>query len=301
MDKQANTEPTVLVIGDVMVDTLVTPDGPLVKGADRRATIRVLPGGSGANQAAWLAAEGVSTIFAGRVGAEDHAKQHELLAKCGVRPVLARDESLPTGSIVTLISPDGERSFFTDRGANENLCRVDLPDSLLDGIDLVHVSGYALFGAGPRAAVLDLVAEAEQRGISWTVDAASHSFLEEAGAEAFLRWTAGARICFANAREAAVLAGTADRSAQAAALARRYDLAVIKCDGDGALGASADGGFWSADAPSVHAIDSSGAGDAFLAGFLGSYLRGREVATCLKAGVCAGSRAAMMLGGRPPL
>jgi sugar/nucleoside kinase (ribokinase family) len=44
--------PSVLVIGDVMVDTLVKPDGPLMEGADRRATIRVLPGGSGANQAA---------------------------------------------------------------------------------------------------------------------------------------------------------------------------------------------------------------------------------------------------------
>jgi hypothetical protein len=50
------------------------------------------------------------------------------------------------------------------------------------------------------------------------VDAGSYSFLEEVGAAHFLRWTESARICFANASEAAVLAGTADRPAQASAL-----------------------------------------------------------------------------------
>ncbi len=291
--------PKVLVIGDVMVDTLVIPDGPLAHGADRRATIRVVPGGSGANQAVWLAAEGVSARFAGRVGAEDHAHQSKLLAESGIVPVLAADEKLSTGSIVTLISPDGERSFFTDRGANQNLCRADLPDSLLDERDLVHVSGYALFGAGPRTAVLDFLAEAGRRGITWAVDAASHSFLAEAGADAFLRWTRGAAICFANASEAEVLTGTSDRNAQARVLGGIYSLAVIKAGPEGAVAADRLGGRWPASAPAVDVVDPSGAGDAFLAGFLGGYLRGAEVPACLEAGVRAGAHAVTVLGGRP--
>ena len=292
--------PKILVIGDAMVDTLVIPDGPLAYGADRRAKIRVVPGGSGANQAAWLAAEGVSAIFAGRIGAEDHAHQSKLLAECGVVPVLAADEVLPTGSIVTLISPDGERSFFTDRGANQNLCRADLADNLLDGVVLVHVSGYALFGTGPRTAVLEFLAEAGRRGIAWTVDAASHSFLAEAGADAFLRWTRDAAICFANASEAEVLTGTSDRNAQARVLGEIYSLAVIKAGPEGAVAADRLGGRWSANAPAVDVIDASGAGDAFLAGFLGRYLRGAEIPACLEAGVRAGARAVTVLGGRQP-
>ena len=63
------SEPRVLVIGDVMTDVIVVPEGPLVRGSDRRASIRSRPGGSGANQAVWLAAAGARTSFVGRVGA----------------------------------------------------------------------------------------------------------------------------------------------------------------------------------------------------------------------------------------
>src|SRR5688500_13402660 len=94
-DNRMLRRPRVLVIGDVMIDTLVRPEGPMIAGADRRATIRVLPGGSGANQAAWLAAEGVTATFAGRVGREDCGAQAKNLADLGVNPVLAWDEDLP--------------------------------------------------------------------------------------------------------------------------------------------------------------------------------------------------------------
>src|SRR4051812_23454411 len=116
-----------------MTDIVVRPEGPVALGSDRRATIRTLPGGAGANQAAWLATEGISVVFAGRVGSPDHERQAQLLADCGVDARLAVDDELPTGALVTLLSPDGERSFLTDRGANLRLCRADLPGALLDG------------------------------------------------------------------------------------------------------------------------------------------------------------------------
>jgi sugar/nucleoside kinase (ribokinase family) len=46
----------ILVIGDVMTDVIVRPEGPLARGSDQRASITVQPSGSAANQAAWLAA-----------------------------------------------------------------------------------------------------------------------------------------------------------------------------------------------------------------------------------------------------
>ena len=45
----------VLVVGDIMTDVIVKPDGPIARGSDCHAAIRILPGGSGANQATWLA------------------------------------------------------------------------------------------------------------------------------------------------------------------------------------------------------------------------------------------------------
>ena len=84
--------PKVLVVGDVMTDIVVRPEGPLALGSDRRATIRAMPGGAGANQAAWLATEGISVVFAGRVGSTDHAHQTQLLADVASTPVSAVDE-----------------------------------------------------------------------------------------------------------------------------------------------------------------------------------------------------------------
>ncbi len=297
----ADGRPTILVIGDVMTDILVRPEGPVAIGADRRATIRVMPGGSGANQAAWLASFGIRTVFAGRVGSFDQLEQEKLLAGCGVVPALGRDQALPTGTIVTLLSGDGERSFLTDRGANDNLCGADLPDRLLDGVSLVHVSGYSLFGAGPRAAVLELLAKAGRRKVPFTLDAGSYSFLQEAGPENFLAWTRSAEICFANAREAEVLAGTPDREGQLQSLTRLYPLVVIKAGADGAIAGSSRGERWTCDAPPAKVVDSSGAGDAFLAAFLSRYLGGEPIESCMRAGVQAGSRASTILGGRPPV
>src|SRR5690606_20275799 len=137
----------VLVVGDVMTDIIVRPEGPIVPGSDRRAQIRNRPGGSGANQAVWLGAAGADVLFAARVGADERPIYENYFRGRGVVPVLAGDKDLPTGVLVTLLDPSGERSFLTDRGANLNLCAADLPESLLDGVGLVLVSGYSFFAA----------------------------------------------------------------------------------------------------------------------------------------------------------
>ena len=292
--------PSVLVIGDVMIDIVVKLDGPIAVGADTRATIRQLPGGSGANQAAWLAAEGIQVRFAARVGRDDHATHAAMLRDEGVDARLGVDEELPTGRLVTLASAE-ERSFLTDRGANEAFCRADLPDTLLDGIDFVEVSGYVLFHAGPRVAALELLAEAKRRGIAFAVDPSSWSLLKEVGPENFLAWTAGARICFPNGLEAAVLAGSDDPHQQLAILCRSYPFVVIKRGTEAAVAADRETGRrWSVPVPQVAAVDASGGGDAFFAGFIGAYLRGEETESCLRRGVELGARAATTLGGRPP-
>jgi sugar/nucleoside kinase (ribokinase family) len=291
--------PQVLIVGDVFTDVVVKPEGPLVTGADRRAVIRMLPGGSGANQAAWLAAEGVRVVFAGRVGASDHAEQSRLLATAGVEPVLARDEAVATGLIVSVIGPDGERSFYTDRGANARLCRADLPDTLLDNVDLLHLSGYAFFDTGARVAVTALVAAAAARGIHVSVDPPSTAFLEEIGVENFLGWTKGARICLPNAAEAAVLARSDNVATQLTVLGGSYELAVIKRGADGAVAGDSAGRRWKARTARVETVDSSGAGDAFLAGFLAELLRSGDIDACLQRGIETGARAVTTLGARP--
>jgi sugar/nucleoside kinase (ribokinase family) len=288
-----------LVVGDVMTDIIVRPEGPLIVGSDRRATIRSVPGGSGANQAAWLRHFGVAVSFAGRVGQGNIAAQRMAMEALGILPFLAADPLRPTGTLVALVDSTGERSFFTDRGANDGLCIDDLPDALLDGANLLHVSGYALITPGPRAAVLDLMARARLRGLKVTVDPGSMSFIEEVGPKNFLDWTRGASICFPNSDEATLLSGTADRDAQFAILGEYYDLVVIKLGSAGAIVGGLMKSRWAQTAPSVEVLDSTGAGDAFLAGFLAEHLGGRTIERCLSRAVVAGASAAVVMGGRP--
>jgi sugar/nucleoside kinase (ribokinase family) len=300
----------VLVIGDVMIDIIVKPEGPIERGTDTPATIRPSPGGSGANQAAWLAHFGNQVIFVARVGSNNYDEQESLLRSYGVEPVLAKDESAPTGMLITLLSSDGERSFLTDRGANVHLERGDLPDALLDRVAIVHVSGYALFEAGPRSAVLDFVDQAVARDILVTVDPSSVSSLREVGPQSFMEWTKAARICFPNAEEAAILAATSDPDEQIAILSKHYDMVVIKRGADGAEAVTEKGAKrWAAKAPrgkgiegveAVKVVDTTGAGDAFLAGFLSAYIRSGSIEECLERAVETGSKATTQLGGRPP-
>lgn len=293
--------PCALLVGDVMVDVIVRPEGPIAVGADRRATISMRPGGSAANQAVWLAHFGVKARLVGRVGAADREAQTALFAKAGVAAHLAADETRETGRLIALIDPSGERSFFTDRGANDGLTASDIPDALLDGADHLHLSGYSFVAEGPRAAMIDLISRAKARGVPTSVDPASSEFLREIGSANFLRWTAGIDMCFPNEDEARVLTDAESTDAQLAALTAYYPLVVLKRGAAGCEAAEGASGLkrWRATTPNVAAIDTTGAGDAFFAGFLAARLAGAPMESCLQRAAEAGARATTTLGGRP--
>jgi sugar/nucleoside kinase (ribokinase family) len=290
--------PVILVIGDVMTDLLVRPEGPLAIGSDRRATIVARPGGSAANQAVWLAHFGAAVRFVGRVGADDHAAQTAMFRACGVAPHLVADPERENGRLIALIDPSGERSFFTDRGANEGLCETDVPDALIAEAELIHLSGYSFVAASPRRAAMRVMERAAEIRVS--VDPASAEFLREIGPANFLAWTRGAEICFPNTDEAAILSGSADREAQIAILAEHYPLVVVKRGAEGCE-AAAGAQRWRAPAPAAKAIDTTGAGDAFVAGFLAAKLGGASMEECLTRAAAAGTTATQFIGGRPAM
>ncbi|QDZ11841.1 carbohydrate kinase family protein [Devosia ginsengisoli] len=289
----------VLVVGDVMTDVIVVPEGPIVKGSDRRATVRSRPGGSGANQAVWLGAMGADVTFAARVGADDKPMYENYFRGLGVVPVLSGDREQPSGVLVTIVDPDGERSFLTDRGANLNLSPGDLGEGLLDDIGMVMVSGYSFFAPGPRAAVQSLFAAAKARGITIAVDPASVGFLLEVGAAQFLAWTSGANAIFANESEAEALTGVTGYAAQMQALGAHYDTVLIKRGRLGAAIGSRAGIRLDLPAPAVTVVDSTGAGDAFAAGFIAAKLAGKDEREALTKAIEAGARAVQSIGGQP--
>jgi sugar/nucleoside kinase (ribokinase family) len=290
----------VLVVGDIMIDILVRAEGALVKGSDRRARIVLRQGGSAANQAVWLAHFGVGVDFVGRVGAADLAAQQALLRARGVTPWLAGDAERETGRLIALIDPDGERSFLTDRSANEELSLEDIAKAPVDEARAIHLSGYSFFAPTPRAAAIATMARAKASGIPVSIDPASASFLQEVGPQQFLSWTAGANMIFPNEDEAAILTGAGDAAEQMRLLAALYPVVAIKRGANGAQLAVGQKR-WSLPAQAFHAVDTTGAGDAFIASFLANWLRGSGPERCLAEAIAAGSLATRTEGGRPEI
>ena len=162
-----------------------------------------------------------------------------------------------------------------DRGAAARRTRVDA--------EVVYVSGYALLRQSTRATALDWLAAARAAGARTVVDPASAAPL----AAALDRFAARAlRPPAPNADEAVVLGDRLHAIAPEVVITR------------GAAGASWSDGVRELSVPAAAAnvTDTTGAGDAFAAGFLSAWARGPAAA--LEAGAALAAQAVAVPGGR---
>ena len=302
-----------VVVGQWMTDVVAALPGPLREGTDTAAHVAVMGGGAAANTAAWLAHDGRPTTLVARIGDDmlGRAGRAELEAG-GVHCALAVDPLRPSGTCIVLVGPDGERTMVPDAGANEGLRPGDLPDDVFQRGRHLHLSGYTLLVDGSRMAGLAALDHARLRGMTTSVDVASVGPLADAGAARFLSWVTGVDVLLANESEAALLAGLpqprhdgdldsarAAADAAAAVLTATAGTAVVKLGPHGSLARSADGSMAWADAEAVDVVDTTGAGDAFAAGFLPAWAAGEGLATALERGNRAGAHVVARVGARP--
>jgi sugar/nucleoside kinase (ribokinase family) len=296
----------ILVVGDVALDVLVIPSTAPVPGADVPARIRTRPGGAGANTAAWLAHLGADATLAARVGDDPGGRAAMAdLSGCGVTPHLTVDPDAATCTVVALLATAdhtdppsqsetlllaGDRTLLSDRGAAARLAPEDLP--AVAGFDHLHLSGYVLLDASSRAAGVAALAAAEAGGLTTSVDPQAAPALAAPGrAAAFLADVRGVDLLLPNADELHALGGEA-------AVLRQVGAVAASAGKEGAIWADRSGR-WSVPAPAVDVVDATGAGDAFDAGVLVSWLRGASPETALKAGCAAGAAAVGRVGARP--
>ena len=290
----------VVVVGDVMVDVLAAMSGPLARGSDTPSAVTTAGGGSAANVAVWLAAQGVPTSYVGRVGDDALGRESvTALTDRGVTAWVSTEPDLTTGTCIVLVEPGGERSMLPDAGANATLTAADLPQRAFRPGGHLHLSGYTLLNPGSRDAGLAALSMAAATDMTVSVDPSSAAPLAELGAARFLSMTRGVDLLLANRDEAAVLAGTSDPHLAAQQLGDTYREVVVKLGADGAMWQQ---GFIGASAPAergVEVVDTTGAGDAFAAGFLASWLLHPEPETALAAGCRLAARAVSKVGARP--
>lgn len=279
-------------------DVVAVLSGEPAPGSDRPAAIRSRGGGAGANVAAHLAQLGTRVALVGCVG--DDAPGAGLAAELSAAGVELQLRTVPgaaTGTIVSLVEPGGQRSMLADRGANLALRPDDVP-AFATGQHL-HLSGYTLLDEGPRSAGLAALHAALDAGCTVSLDPASTGPLRRYGVDRWLADTAGATLLLPNADEALLLTGCADAEAAARALARAHAVVAVSLGADGALWASGDV-LLHRPAHPTDVVDTTGAGDAFAAGLLATWLGspGAGPAAALDAGLALAAEVVRRPGAR---
>lgn len=292
----------IITVGDLVTDVLAVLRAPLAPGSDTPATVHVAGGGQAANTAAWLAWLGRPVTFVGAVG-DDQAGRDRLaeLHAAGVQTRVSVRPGASTGSIVVLAHA-GERTMISDRGANLLLAPSDVDAAITGAISHhhpgathLHLSGYTLLDQASRPAGRSALASAKAAGLRTSVDAASAAPL--LSAPDFIQWVRGTDLLIANVDEARALVGEPDPMLLAEATGGH---AVVKLGARGAAWASAGGEVIQVAVEPVHAVDATGAGDAFAAGLLAAWSAGLEPRAALEEGCRLGAYAVGVVGARPP-
>lgn len=220
-------------------------------------------GGSTANTLSGLTRMGIEAGFIGKIGHDSYGRFYrEALQKNGIQTHLIEGD-IASGCAMTLITPDGERTFGTYLGAAATLTAEELSSRMFEGYDLLQIEGYLV--QDPHL-IRRAVQLAKDAGLKISLDMASynvirenHDFFQELIREYI-------DIAFANEEEAYAYTGRNAKEA-VAILARECDIAVVKCGSHGSIIQQGDY-YTEVAATKTKCIDSTGAGDLYAAGFL---------------------------------
>lgn len=256
------------VIGDLVEDVVVWLPTALSYGTDTPSKIVRTRGGSASNVAVFAAkaktASSTNTAkfrsrLIAQVGSDLLGNQLvATLETSGVDPCVVR--SGRTGSIVVIVSPGGERTMLTDRAAATELNRA--PKNWHDDVSILHLPAYSLFSEPLGEAARECIATAHENNITVSIDASSASLIKTFGIAKFRDLVAelNPKIFFCNTDEAEVL--------NLAAQPLELEIVVIKAGASPTTLITRNAKSTIAVAPVGEIIDSTGAGDAFAAGFL---------------------------------
>ena len=271
-------------IGDLVEDVVVWLTTELNIGSDTESVIRRTRGGSAANVSMFAALTGTSSRFIGQVGNDRLGSQLcEVLHESGVDVQVIADGR--TGSIVVLVQPNGQRSFLTDRGVASHLAQFDA--TLMNDVSILHVPTYSLADEPLASTCVQYIASARGTGALISIDASSSSVLNQYGTDRYraLIESLKPEVFLCNEDEATVLGLGTQKPMPGAVLTviKQGPLPVIAVQHDGTTTEVAV-------APVTNIADTTGAGDAFAAGFLPHYAQTKNIGDAITQGNSLASR-----------
>lgn len=252
-------------------------------------------GGSAANTVLTLARLGLPVSFLGQLGDDQRGRDYAAnAARHGVDTARLKYGTGASAVCLSLVTPDGERTMRTCLGAAARLAPGSIHRADFEGCRHAHIEGYLLFNRELMDRVLHCAQEA---GCTVSLDLASFEVVRAAGAQLPALLEAFVTLVFANEEEAEAYAG-GDTAPEAVAglLAQRCAVAAVKLGARGAVLASAAGAVEVAPVAVERIVDTTGAGDAWAAGFLAGWLQGRDLAASGALGSQLGAAAVQVVG-----
>jgi len=290
----------VYCIGDLMLDIVAQiPTSPheLHLGNDTRTVISTHGGGAGGNVASWLAVLGNDVTIVGRIGndAAGSAITAEFDA-LGISYDEIVKEGFHTGVVICLVDPSGERTMLADNGANAGLAVSDLP--ALDSVDAIYLTGYAPLAPLSREGVLEMVRIINSSGIPIVFDPATVGGMQGVSVEEILSWCALMDTVIMNEEEAIYLSGLSNLEAALNFFIELTPRAIIKRGSAGAIGLERGGEIVTVAAHTSAVVDTTGAGDAFAAGFIDAFTGRRDFSHAIERASAVAGHCVAIVGAR---
>jgi len=234
-------------------------------------------GGSAANTIVGLAQLGIATGMLCKVGKDDAGTFYRKSMKS-----LSIDTSSfkysseqPTGECLSLITPDSQRTMRTDLGAAATLTPQEICNQDFANYTHVHLEGYLLFN---RELMLHILKTAKQANCQISLDLAAPEVVAASMDILPQILTDYIHTVFANEDEAHLFAACNDDSSALTKLSKYCQIAVVKLGKNGSM-LKSNGQYVRISAPKVTAIDTTGAGDLWAAGFLYGQLKNQNIQT----------------------
>ncbi|WP_114767945.1 carbohydrate kinase family protein [Microvirga subterranea] len=287
--------PDVLCLGRTYCDLVFTGLSTLpVLGRELFADdVAVVPGGGAFITAAHLVSLGRSAALVTRLGVDPlSVGLEEPIRQTGVDlSFVERARDAGPQITVAIVQPQ-DRAFLSRRAGHGRPATLGAALAC-SGVRHLHIAEYATLTELP-----ELIAEAKGRGVSISLDPSWDETLIRD--PALIENCRGVDLFLPNVEEASAIAGREDPVQALEHLTRHFPLVVLKQGPDGATLARGMERC-SLRAPTVDVVDTTGAGDAFNAGFINAWLNRKDDRACLESAIAAGSLSVQAAGGATAL